>query len=296
MSIESVIKPIGDVAGAIGGTIGNIGGIVNTLQGLSGSGSRQTTRYINLAGASSEAQADIAREQADLAREQWDTYKNTFLPLERTQVAETARDIRLFNPLKEAAVNEGLAGLRRIAPVESKIVDSALRGEEPDIAGAKAGASAEIKKSFDKVREQNRREAQSMGLQPARLGYLDRLTDLSQAASEASARTMAARNEEARAEKAAWDRLAAAADMHNGLPSVPSSSLAPADYTGLGAQTASRAMGLMQSAASGYGNAASGYSRAGRQLAPLESQSLGLFGSFAPTTDLAEAWTSWSGI
>ena len=296
MSIESVIQPIGDAAGAIGKTLGNIGGVVNTIRGLSGGGSGRTTRYINMAGQSAGAQADIAREQARLAREQWATYKNNFLPLEKAQAAETARDMNMFRPLKQAAVNESLAGLRRIAPLESKLVSDALKQAEPDIAGATADASAQVRKSFAKVRDKAARDARSIGLQPARLGYLGRLTDLSQAASEASARTMAARDEKARAEDVSWNRLGAAIDAHRGLPSLPASSLGPANYGGLGSKTADRAIGLLRAANAGYGDAAGGYSAAGRQMAPVEASSGGIFDSFAPTTDLADAWVSNRGV
>lgn len=292
MSIESVFEPIGDALGSIGGAIGNVGGIVNTIRGLTGGDSDQSSSYIRLAGQSAADQAGIAREQARLAREQWETYKNSFLPLEKQQAQEAARDMRLFRPLKEAVAAEGLSGLKRMAPLESKLMSQAISGIRPDVRGAAAGASAQVKQSFAKVRDQNSRGAGKSTPNHGGLAYLDRITDLSQAASEAAARTAAARDEKARAEELSWERLKQAMNLGRGLPSAPASSLAPAGSAGLGADTASRAAAMMSSAVGGLGQAASGYTRAGQQMAAIESSGFGTANSFAPTTDLADIWNS----
>jgi hypothetical protein len=167
-----------------------------------------------------------------------------------------------------------------------------MQGVEPDIDRAVSDASAQVRKSFAKVRDRADREAQSQGFQPARLSYLDRITDLDQAASEASARTAAARAEKARAEDLSWRRLNNAMSIQRGLPSLPASSLAPVTASGLGSEAAARAADLMRSAAGGLGRAAGDYVRAGRELQPLEAKSLGLAATFSPATDLTDAWTA----
>jgi len=288
MSIDSVIKPIGDAAGALG----KIGGALTTIRGLTGSGYGQSSRYMNLAGNAASAQADIAREQARLAREQWQNYKDNFLPLERAQAAEAARDLAMYRPLKEAVVAEGLAGLRRIAPLEQKLFDDAMEGDSADIPGATAEAAAQVQASFAKAREQAGRDAEKMEAQPERTAYLDRITDLSQAASEAAARTVAARDEKARAENFTWEKLGQAMGAHQGLPSPPSSTLAPQDARGISADASARALGLMREASGGLGQAASNYASLGRQTAALNAAAPGLFHGFASTTDVADAWNA----
>jgi hypothetical protein len=239
--------------GTVLNTIGQVGGIINTAQDIFGSKpKRPQTHYINLAGSSAVGQTELAEEQAGLAREQWNTYQRYFLPLEKEQAAEAQRDLGLFRTLKDAAVEEGLSGLRRRAPLESRLYSEALAGVEPDIQGVKNRAGADVAQSFDKVRDEAFSRQRSFGLQPARFAYLNRITDIEQAAAEASARTMAGRAERERADALSRSLLSGALSAANGIPNIPSSALSPVEADRIAAGAAGRALDLYSSAGKSY--------------------------------------------
>lgn len=241
--------------GTVLGTIGQVGNVISTAQGLFGPKSSSTqTRYINLAGSAVQDQSELAEEQADLAREQWEIYRRDFLPLERERAEEARRDLGLFRPLKEAAVREGLSDLRRTAPLESRLYREALEGIEPDIMGVKGRASADVAQSFEKVREKALSRQREQGSQPARLSYLNRITDIEQASAEAAARTLAGRAERDRADTLSRNILTSTLSGVDGIPNIPASALSPADADRLAIAAANRALTL-------YGSAGQGLSR-----------------------------------
>lgn len=268
--------------GSVLQSVGNIAGAVSSFGGGRGSG---TARFVIPAATPASAQSEIAEEQLRLAREQWELFQRDFLPLEREQAQEAKRDIGLFRPLKEEAVNQGLSSLRLSAPVEARFFREAERGATPRINEVRAEAAADVAQSFDQARARSLRDARRLGLSPARMVSLNRLTDIEEAAAQAAARTRAAVDERERARRESQELLQRAVSVRSGLPSVPTGALSPTSGRGLSATSVNSALGLFNAASRGFGQSVSTLSQQSR--IPRDPGPLSRF-----TTDLNQAWTN----
>lgn len=219
---------------SIGSILGDVSGVAGTAWDIySGYKNQQlSNQYANLAFAS-------AQKQDEYAQAMWDRYKEKYWPLEDLNIQYTMEDMQTLRPAYQQQVayqaqrlNEQLAQAQYLNPIlddtEKSLIRKLVEGEDVLADRYMSQATADVGAAYGSQREQDMRAMGLAGINPNSGQMMNYMSNMgrSQALSEATARTQAARQ----AEDVAISRQSQALNYSKGA-SLPTYQVTPSVST-----------------------------------------------------------------
>ena len=189
---------------SIGSILGDVSGVAGTAWDIySGYQNQQlSNQYANLAFAS-------AQKQDEYAQAMWDRYKEKYWPLEDLNIQYTMEDMQTLRPAyanqvnyQAQRLNEQLAQAQYLNPIlddtEKSLIRKLVEGEDVLADRYMSQATADVGAAYGSQREQDMRAMGLAGINPNSGQMMNYMSNMgrSQALSEATARTQAARQAE----------------------------------------------------------------------------------------------------
>lgn len=155
--------------------------------------------------------ADIAEQQQEMANKLYSFWESDYKPLEQAQISANMNLIPKQTGLASAQIESQMDTLNLSKPAKEKFYSEAVNGL--DVEEEQNLARADVESSFATAESDMRRQASSMGINPASGKYMAGLNDL--ARKKAAAKVGAASLAKRQAEETNFARLSTAMGLQS---------------------------------------------------------------------------------